>query len=367
LSTSSIALAFAGPGAVTQDNVRDLLNDFLGFEGEDADGFPVPPEDREITLIIALTGDEEEGDGIQEVVDYTEYTDWPFIAVVPKGVKIKDANEVVEATATFGIHATLLNALSEADADEKYVVALWGEEEITEDDPRETLLDLATAAGFTVKDLTAGLDDVVFDTSSDEPVEPDPEPEPEAPKTRGRRGKKVEPLEEVEEPLTEAAAEPAGDTLEEQVARAAKPAKKAQVVSESFDLTGTLAVLQKVYTPLRLADEMRAAASLTEIQYGPLTALVKGEIDRLAGLATEFVEVPEEPAQPQVEAPAAEEPKRRVGRPRKDPDSEDMVTLIDYEDGTFSVAGRGRPRKDEVRKQVTKAEFEALKKAGKIE
>jgi hypothetical protein len=181
VSDQSITLAFAGPADVTPAVTKALLNDFLGFDKEDADGYALPI-DREIELIFPLS--EELPSGLATVLAWSEYADLPFTAVVdkeaPGGEGIDDAAEVIKAT---NVNAKIVDMLTHATG-EGVLVLLWGEGDDAGDDDTETLMELAQSEGIRVIDLTAGLDDMIF---AEEEPEPEPEPEPVVTKRRGRR------------------------------------------------------------------------------------------------------------------------------------------------------------------------------------
>lgn len=217
MATRSITLAFAGSADSTLENTKDLLGDFLNFEGEDADGFPVLPEELDLQVVLPLTPDM--GNGLLSVFDWTEYADLGYGLLVDETVdkkRKKNSNEETALKYAEGdpvvvpnVNPAMIEALREAKeaGRETYLVLLWGEEG---DENSETLLDLADSFGIPALDLTAGLDDLKFtdedpvEESTPEP-EPEPEPAPEPARTRGRRRSlEVEetPLEEKPEPET---------------------------------------------------------------------------------------------------------------------------------------------------------------------
>jgi hypothetical protein len=399
-STDPIALAFAGSADTDIDNVKALLNDFVGLGEDDADGFPEPTE-REVTLILPITK-KHLSDGLEAVLEWSEYADIPFIAVTD-GEKsravdsiLKDAEEVVRtANVTAGIVDLLKKADSVGDA---HVILLWGDEGSEE---AELLLDAAEAAGIKAKDLTAGLDDISF-ASEPEPEpeaeaapEPEPEPEPEAPKRGRRRGRRAEPepVEVEEEPLTEdepeaqpepqpepepeapkrrgrrkaqPEPEPEADpveediqnqeSLEQEVARAQHKAQQeaAKAVPDTeIDLLLVRAALEGAYNAFRLEDERNAVINQADVRERPLTELLRKALHTLGDAAQQ---------EKASEAPAAEEqeeeestPRRRRGRPRDE--TKTFAYLVDDE-GNYSRRGRGRIPAGQKVVQLTRAEIE---------
>lgn len=186
MTETPITLAFAGPADVTPEAIKALLNDYLGFGPEDADGFPVP-SDREIELIFPLRADHL-SQGLLNVLEWSADVDVPFLAVTDKAESndavnelSEDAVEVIKAT---NVNAKIIEMLAGAEG-EGVLVLLWGEGDDAGDEDTEMLLDLALAENVKVVDLTAGLDDMTF---ADEEPEPEPDPEPAKPaRGRGRR------------------------------------------------------------------------------------------------------------------------------------------------------------------------------------
>jgi len=230
--SDNISVAFAGPADVTPEAIEALLNDYLGFGPDDADGFPLP-SDREIELIFPIREDHLSS-GLMNVIEWSGDVDLPFTAVTDKADRskvvaniVEDAAEVIEAT---NVNAKIIDMLAHAEG-EGVLVLLWGEGDDAGDEDTEMLLDLALAENVKVVDLTAGLDDMTF---ADETPEPEPEPEI-VPRGRGRRSAaKAEPEPEPVKPARRgsrrAAAEPEPEStvVEEHVPvdPTAKPARR---------------------------------------------------------------------------------------------------------------------------------------------
>jgi hypothetical protein len=389
-STQPIALAFAGDAATDLDNVKALLNDFVGLGEEDKDGYPEPSE-REITLILPITK-KHLSDGLETVLEWSEWADIPFVAVTD-GEKsravdkiLKDAEEVVKtANVTAGIVELLKNADSQGDA---HVILLWGSEGSEE---AELLLDAAEAAGITAKDLTAGLDDISFAAETHaEPEaepEPEPEPEPEEPRRRGRRGRRAEPetAEPEEEPLTEdapqeeepkpeprrrgrKAAEPVEEeapveeekeSLQETIARAQHKAQQKEtakpVPDAEIDLLLIRAALEGAYNSFRLEDERNAIINQADVRERPLTELLRKALHTLPETGEQKQKAPEAAEEPEGDQEEQSSPRRRRGRPRDE--NKTFAYLVDDE-GNYTRRGRGRIPAGQTVVQLTRAEIE---------
>jgi hypothetical protein len=394
LSTQPIALAFAGSADTDVENVKALLNDFVGLGDDDADGYPEPSE-REITLILPITK-KHLSDGLEAVLEWSEYADIPFIAVTD-GEKsravdkiLTDAEEVVRtANVTAGIVDLLKNADSQGDA---HVILLWGDEGSEE---AELLLDAAEQAGIKAKDLTAGLDDISFAEQPEAAPAPEPEPEPEpeaeaeAPKRGRRRGRRAEPeaAEPQEEPLTEdepkeeepkpeprrsrRKAEPEPEespveediseqeSLQETIARAQHKAQQKEtakpVPDAEIDLLLIRAALEGAYKVLRLEDERNAVINQADVRERPLTELLAKALHTLPQTGEQKQEAPEAAEQSEGEQEEQSSTRRRRGRPRDE--SKTFAFLVDDE-GNYARRGRGRIPAGSKVVHLTRAEIE---------
>jgi hypothetical protein len=425
LSETPITLAFAGPADVTPEAVKALLNDYLGFGEDDADGFPLPL-DREIELIFPLRDNLPQG--LENVLLWSEYADLPFTAVVDKAVPldsdelIVQAAEVVKAT---NVNAKIVDLLSHASG-EGVLVMLWGEGDDAGDEDSETLLDLALAEKLKVIDLTAGLDDMTF---AEEEPEPEPEPEPvvtkrrgrrtaadpkpeaaaaveeEKPARRGRARKAEEPLVQEEEPLTdetvveetskparksrkkaEPKPEPAVDATEDYHARLADAKQAAQQAGEGLAMARAEAVEEAGEDAVQAVEAAHArplvGASLDLIK-GTLSSVYlylsmeveteallmldeKVQETPLAAAVREALEALEGVATVTAEA-GVDTPKRGRGRPRREPSDDDTTAYFQDPDGIIRVATRGRPRRGETRVELTEAQVEEKTTAGLLD
>lgn len=392
-----VTLAFAGSADTDPENVKALLNDWLGFGDEDKDGF-FEPSDREVNLIFPITR-EHLSDGLETVLAWAEKADLPYVAVADNKRSratesfLSDAEEVVHAS---NVIAGVVDRLKKADDDghEVHVILLWGDEG---SEQAELLLDAAEQAGIKAKDLTAGLDDISFgEQAQDEEPEPEPEPEPEAPKRGRRRGRRAEPeeAEPVEEPLTEDApeepkteepkrgrasrrkADPGPKTvitgeddeqqqkededLEQEINRAAQKVQRetAPVTDEAIDILLVRAALEGAYKVARLEDERNAAINQSDVHERALTELLRKALNTLPEIGSPVGGAKGNPLDihPEDEDKDAETgPRRRRGRPRDE--SKTFAFLVDDE-GNYSRRGRGRIPAGQTVVQLTRAEIE---------
>jgi hypothetical protein len=402
LSKQPITLAFAGSADIDPENVKDLLNDWLGFGDEDKDGF-FEPSDREVNLIFPVTR-EHLSDGLEAVLGWAEKADLPYVAVADNKRSrateqiLKDAEETVHVA---NVTAGVVDLLKKADSvgDEVHVILLWGDEG---SEQAELLLDAADQAGIKAKDLTAGLDDISFgeQPQAEEPEEepqpePEPEPEPEAPKRGRRRGRRAEPeeAEPEEEPLTEedAPEEPKAEEpkrgrrgrqadpepepeehpveqdiqeqqedLEQEVNRAAQKIQRetAPVSDKEIDLILIGNALEGAYNAFRLEDERNAVINQAEVRLRPLTELLAKALNIVAdSVHDKEAEEQERPAEKKAEEPEEEQTsgRRRRGRPRDE--SKTFAFLVDDE-GNYSRRGRGRIPAGQTVVHLTRAEIE---------
>jgi len=428
LSETSISIAFAGPADVTPEAIKALLNDYLGFGPDDADGYPAP-SDREIELIFPIQEDHL-SEGFMNVIEWSGYADLPFTAITNKASRstvvadiVADAVEVIEAT---NVNAKVVDLLSRAEG-EGVLVLLWGEGDDAGDEDTEMLLDLALAEKVKVVDLTAGLDDMTF---AEEEPEPDPEPvkpvrgrgrraaakeepesapevteEPEKPARRGRSRKAEEPLVQEEVPLTDEtvaeetpkparrsrkAAKPEMSTEEatkdyhDRLAAATEKSRGAlakdglaEARAEAVEESGEEAVqhVEKaaghpMYTSI---DQIKATLSTVYQYFTKQTEMISlatlgGTIEEvpLAAAVREALEALEAGLEWSA-APVPEAPKRGRGRPRKEPDASDTTAYFEDGDGIIRVATRGRPRSGETRVELTELEVGAKINAGLLD
>lgn len=318
-----LAIAFAGTAESEYENVHDLLNDHLGMGPEDADGFPIWPENLDLFVILPADKGYIKG-GMKAVLDYLEAIDSTYHAVTTSGKHstlvqgvLDDADEVAEVT---DVRQGLIDALLEAQRDgfDPQLHLLWGPDGGGED--AEVILDRALSAGIPVFDLAAGLDDIVFDEpAAEEKPEPEQEPEPERPK-RGRKRADVEAeATKAEKPARGSRRKKATEEQFEVVDKAtALEDLQTDVLAAQQEHDGGLdpkavkAVLSDVLDLLQKADEQNAIYNCaSEVLYRPLTKRVRSA---LAYLSLPPENASQEPQEPPTEA-SSPSPGRR-GRPR---------------------------------------------------
>jgi hypothetical protein len=386
---ASIALAIAGQADIAYENVEALLNDWLGFGEPDSDGVYEAPEDP-VEVYFPVTGGHW-SDGLDTVVDWSATAGLNFNAVIEPehddvSAVLEDTDAVLEAE---DVNKALIDVLlnGKEKGFDVYLLLLWGDE----GDPNsEELLSLADEAGIPVKDLSGGLDDIVFaeDPSDDAEPEPEPEPEPEEKPSRSQRRRKeavAEELPDEAEELTESDVT-VGEVVKPK--RSRSKAKEAEPVEGQTTLEDQIAQAaheKRVPTTIEvegLADDdpLKVALVLTEERARELVreeigsfllaivmdmGLIAPAIAQYFDDAVEATGAPETPQEPEVaEEAAPEAPKRsgRGGRPRKDgsPAQPQKKAYLVDEAGEYSRRGRGKPRKGSTVVELTKAEAEDL-------
>lgn len=405
----TIAIAFVGSEKIRPLSIRSAMNDWLGLGEPDSEGIFEESTTFDIRLLFPA-GPQHWNEALEEVWKWSAMANLEYDLVLDKNGKnddaleyvVEDADEVIEVT---NVSKALVDTLVKSEADEKYVVALWGKDG---DDESDAVLTFAEAANIPAKDLSAALDDLRFGDEDEEPeVQPEPEPvveetprrrrgakaeekpaEEEAP--RRRRGAKPEPVEqeesldEDEESLDDTPAPEPEPVVVETPKRTRKAAEKPKVeetpepvaepVAEekSWGEAGVGHVAQEIPEVIgralryahsfhALTDETNAIKSLAEeLRPSPLTALLQEALSALESLvgapAPAVAEsAPEEPV---------EEPKRR-GRPRTK--AEVFPYLHNEAEGTYRKAGRGRPRRGETRVELTQEQVDDLIKQDLVE
>lgn len=380
MTSQTIAVAFGGSADVSPTSIHALLNDWLGFGDKDADGYYAPPEDKEIIVLFPATNDHV-NDSLDKVVAWTSLADLPYEVVTDgdykdpeDGFLLADAGQITKKA---NVNKGLIDALVETEADERYLVLLWGEEG---DENAENMMTYAEVKEIPVKDLSDGLDDLRFgDDEVEETPEPEPEPEPEpAPRARrGRRGAVEEP--EAKEPESEPekpararrgrkeATLEAEETPLEEKAEVVEENKPEPVVEEKVRFYGPNNIrraLETAFAHFHAVDQSNAAKNLAlEVRLSPITALLS---DALHDLEQEEGKqgVPAEKEEQPVEAP-----KRGRGRPRETPVEEVTTGYLKTKEEPFTYrkAGRGRPPRGYVKVDLTPAQVAEIEAAGQIE
>ena len=403
--TKHIAVAFAGAGDVRELTVESLLNDWLGFGEKDKDGY-YAASDNEVDVYFPASA-EHHNANLQRVVDWSAWADLPYNVVLQKNDRadeietlVEDAEHVDEVA---NVNKALIDTLVSSNADEKYLVLLWGEEG---DEDSENLATLAELKKIPIKDLTAGLDDLQFSDDAEEEPEPEPAPEPERPRRRGRgraekseeqpekpaeedkpkRGRRGrnEAVETEDEPLTDDDVKDEEPEPTPKRERKAKPEPVEPLVhnviekEKSWGDAGAghdpkpqvppvvfeaLARARQYFDAVDMSNALKNLAG--EIQPSPL-ALLLGEAKTAleefwAGGTSD--KPSEAISETQESAAEPERPKR--GRPRTREVTE--AYLLNEEEGTYRKAGRGRPRRGETRVELAPSEVERLANLGVLD
>lgn len=341
---------FAGPGLVTTENVEALLN-----SGPNK----LPAHVAAIVLPTKIPRDHK---GLK-VVDAWLQSEYNF---GPEGVERVDDLDHFLAAPPEDLADTQL-----------YLVVLWGEDG---DEDTERLVRIAAELEIPVKDLTAGMDDVLFE---DKP-EPEPEPEP-TPARRSRRTRaSVEDPEALKGRAHVGQGPPAVTekpkhvmaTPAEVADAPAKPARRGR--PRAANVTGPEVPEDHSETPPWKEDDPKTAvnratkagveaAEAAANQDGgvadvlpdhgsiritdELVAELEAFVDsRVAELFAQFAKslVPQSPGRP-----------RKDGTPAQPKTEPDKVALLLDDDGNYTRRGRGRPDKDHEVVWVPEDEVEA--------
>lgn len=244
MASDAIALVVVGTGEVTEAEVNDMLDDAYG--GVEELGLVVPVDKDLYT------------DAVKCAVDWYN-NDKDVFTVATKGATAargtKNLGDPDEDTDEVDSLVEYLKPEEFEGWDEVHVlIAMPEESDEDEYDFYAEIADAASAAGFTVKDLTAGLDDIVVLGADEDPeAEPEPEPEPvkEEPPKRSRSRKKAEPVEE-KDPVEVIKAELRGE--EEPPA----PVEPKDGISESQKIIDAYHYLKGVHEALGVALEALA-------------------------------------------------------------------------------------------------------------
>ena len=348
----NILLGFAGPGKVSHTNAKDLLDDYVGFDGVDDKGLPDFAEDVDTIRVVLPVSKDYLTDTVELLWEWADdYADLPYEAIFERetgeneGI-LKRADQVFTVR---NVAAALVDRLVEGqkNGDEVALIVAWGDDG---DDATEMLVDLAKAKEIKVLDITAGLDDLSFG----EDPEPEPEPEPEKPRRR-RTAKEPEPEQATEEPrprrgkprkAAETSPEPAEaaepESVEQEVAHARQEAQK----GTEHDV-----ILSALIASQWLARSLDACHAAMSGRAEPVPSELSRQLERAIDLYTgqQKADEPEEPVE--------ETPVKTAGRRRKDgspaqprtPAQRGVKEFLNDE-GEWVRAGRGRlPAKTKVR------------------
>jgi hypothetical protein len=316
VANTPIALVIAGSGETTPDEVADLLNDAYPEDKYDVDLFF--PVDKDL-----FTGTVETVVGWLDNDEYVYPVKTKGASMSRKSSRFADPTEVNSFTDIF-------------DPDEfkdwedvHFLVAIPEDDESDEYETYAELVEVAVEKGFTVKNLCAGLDDVVL--AEPEAEEPEPEPEPEKP-ARKRRGRSEE---KAEEPEPEKG-------LQQEVNAAAAEVRKApqEPAALSQDIADALSAVKDAERALRRWQE---AAELISGQSVEHTLVAR--LDSAYNVLVEAVRPggPGEPSEAPSEAETdAEAPRRGRGRPRT---NFEVKQILDDDSEEWIPRPKGRLRK----------------------
>jgi hypothetical protein len=313
---SAITLIIAGTGEITEDETFDLLDNAYP-EAEFAEIGVVVPVDKDLY-----------SKAVENVVAWFN-NDKDIYPIQTKGASMtRGAARLGDGTQEVEKFTDILDPKEFEEWDEVHVLLAMPEDpESDEYDFYAEVADVALQAGFVVKDLTAGLDDIVVTDPEDATAEaPEPEPEPEQPARRSRRRAAKEEAEATPEPEEE-----------EKATRPSRRAKKADTVEE---------VQEAVKAP-EAAPEPSPASDDYEARIFALEEQVQMLIARLRSAGSALTWEPEN-TEPAKEAHPAEEakedaPKRGRGRPRT---QFDVKQVLDEDTDEWVPRPAGRLRKD---------------------
>jgi hypothetical protein len=308
----AIALIVVGSGETTPEEIFDLLEDAYPADDYEETGLVVPVDKDLFTKAV------------QHAVKWYD-SDKDVFTIQTKGASLggRAASRLGSGTQEVGKFTDILSReeFPEEDWDEVHVLIAMPEDA---DDPDyefyAEVADLATKAGFPVKDLTAGLDDIVVIDPEDAEEEAEPEVEPEKP-ARRRRSRAADKEEE-----------PAEEEPVEEKPKPSRRAKKAESVEEVQEAT------KKVDEPDSVEGRLNAKVASLESRVEALEDVISRLRTVLAGVApTESASEPEKPAEAEEDTP-----KRGRGRPRTD---FDVRQIWDEDKDDWVPRPKGRLRK----------------------
>lgn len=353
----NLTFAVAGNGPADKENIRALLEDWLGYHDTDPEGFYTGTGTYgNIRLILPLTDDDFTA-GVAMVHLWSALADIGFTGVISateparsravKGAK-GEADDLVTAQ---NVHETLIDLLMEADPGDEVVLLVLHEDTDPDEATRE-LIETAFERGITdIRNLSYGLAPI------EAPAAPDPEPEPApvAPEpaqdtpaqgtlTDQLRAAALRPLEgtEIIHTVTRAARLDATNT----------PADPVQFVFDQFEALLQFHVAFDVLGLTQHGRDSGAAGSLTENLMRTviiLQQLLNHPLDGYpdaAAAANGVYATPEaldtdEDTDDQTRAEDA-----TPGTKNTKPTGKTRREFLDPDTGQWRPAGRGRPRKD---------------------
>jgi hypothetical protein len=176
----NLTFAVAGNGPANNENICDLLSDWLGFGEKDAEGYYTSDGVKydDVRLILPLT-DEHFTPGVSMVHRWSALANLGFVGVIssttmPTRRDVKGAKgEADDLHPAENVYGALVDLLNEADpSDEKVLLVLL--EDTDPDEETRALIEDAFEHGITtVLNLSYGL------APLEPPAAPEPEPEPQ--------------------------------------------------------------------------------------------------------------------------------------------------------------------------------------------
>lgn len=296
MANTAVALIVAGTGTVSEAEVFDLLEDRY------------PPDDFEEVGLIVPVDKDLYTDAVKFAVKWFD-DDANVIPVQTKGAALSRASaKLGDEPQKVEKFEAILNPDEFEDWDEvHFLVAVPDNEDDPDYDLYAELVEIAQENGIIVKDLTAGLDDVVLTDPEEAPAEPEPEPEPEPekPARRSRARKKDAP-----EPDPVVAEEIA--KIEDEVKPVGAAAEPTSTLDEDDQaaISEALEALSDVVQAMEKWDEAIALFDGSEVKHRPLTVKARKAFEGLASVGRD--KTPAETEEPKDEAP-----KRGRGRPRE--------------------------------------------------
>jgi hypothetical protein len=307
--TEAIALIVAGSGETTPEEIKDLLDDAYPNEEYEEIGLIVPVDKDLFTKAV------------KDVVAWYD-SDKDVYPIQTKGASLggRAASRLGEGTQEVAKFTDILSREEFPEEEWPEVHVLLAMPDDDEDPDYEfyaEVADLSIKAGFTVRDLTAGLDDIVVTDPVDAEGEEEPEPEPEKPSRRRRKA-------------PEKAEEPEPEEKPARRARKTSEAKKAESVEDVQEAT-------KASEPSATPDDSRVSSLEARVEVLEDIIARLGAV--LTGTGTQFVAAQEEP---KAEDEPEDKPKRGRGRPRTD---FDVRQIWDDEVEKWVPRPKGRLRK----------------------
>lgn len=301
----TLTVAAGGTAPLRERHLAMLVQDKLGLQGPDADGYyELPDRYDRIDVVIAASGPNL-SDTTRALFDFFAMIDGNRITVITDDDEGDIAAELERHADELIIAKdpaqSALDHLQEAEGTSITWLA-WGE---NADPTTVRLRDLSWDAGLKVKDLCQGMFTLEPEEQVDAPEQPEEErQEKPAPRKRAARTPREEltssreeltsqtgkslpaPEKEQEEPQVNAPSPPS--SLEEDVAAAHRATEPQQLTIATGEIRVSAAALQELASILdraafymRAVDAQNAAKNLAETKYSPLTEALNNAVTTL--------------------------------------------------------------------------------------